>query len=362
MLPTSISVKGIDLHTNRFNVSHLTTMDGKEKRATYDIRTDLEAFIKTLNPEDVVIMEASTNTFAFAHLIRPRVKKVHVVNAMDFKIIHDTKKKTDRIDALKLARGGHYHECVDPHHLPLVTIPDKKIMELRSLFTTYKKVTAHITAILNRIHSILKGCLKPYNDENIQSKRIRAEIRDLDIGIAYKLQIQMLYDQLDLLVKHKENLAEAITDYAGHYIEEIKIIISISGISILTALALKADYIDISRFANQKKFCSYLRTAPKVDKSNNTTRILGLNKNSRKLSLSLVMQGLSHFYRNNVGLTAYRNSKMKGKHIAKVRIAMARKLLTILYFMLTRKELYRNRDPYTYSKKLEVLEKLSLAA
>jgi transposase len=362
MLPASISVKGIDLHTNRFNVSHLTTKDGSEKRATYDIRTDLDEFLKTLDPEDVVVMEASTNSFAFAHLISPRVKKVHVVNAMDFRIIHDTKKKTDRIDALKLARGGHYHECVDPHHLPLVTVPDEKIMELRSLFTTYKKVTSHITAILNRIHSILKGCLKPYNDENIQSKRIRTEIRELDIKIAYKLQIQMLYDELDLLAKHKESLAEAITEYARYYIEEIKLIISIPGISILIALALKADYIDISRFANQKKFCSYLRTAPKVDRSNNTTRILGINKNSRKLSLSLLMQGLSHFCRNNAGLTAYRKSKLKGKHIAKVRIIIARKLLTILYFMLKRKELYRDRDPYTYSKKLEVLEKLSKAA
>ena len=362
MLPNSISVKGIDLHTNRFNVSHIKDEDGKEERKTYDIPADIPAFLNSLSCEDVIVVEASGNTFAFAHLIRNRVKKVHIVDPLDFRIIHDTRKKTDKIDAQKLARGGVYHECVDSNHLPLVTLPDKKIMELRSLFATYRKITHRITAVTNRIHSILKGCLKPYNDRHIRSKDVRSEIEGLDIELAYKLQIKILYDEMDLVLKHKALLAEVILGYAKYYEEDVKIMTSIPGISILIALALKADYIDISRFANAKKFCSYLRTAPKVDKSNKTTHITCLNKHSRKLSLSLVIQGLPHFYASNTYLSQYRKKKMQGKHAGRVRIAMARKMLNILYVMLKRKELYRYSLPLVYARKLEELEKLKKTA
>ena len=137
---------------------------------------------------------------------------------------------------------------------------------------------------------------------------------------------------------------------------------SMPGISIFIAMSLKADYIDISRFKNSKHFCSYLRTAPKVDRSNKTNHITGLNKNSRKLSLSLLIQGLPHFYTSNTYLSQYRKKKMQGKAAGRVRIAMARKLLSILYVMLKRKELYRYSLPVGYARKLEELEKLKKTA
>ena len=59
------------------------------------------------------------------------------------------KKKTDRVDALKLARLSAVNQ------LPLVTVPSKVVREWRSLIQYRQSLVARRTAIKNTIHSIL---------------------------------------------------------------------------------------------------------------------------------------------------------------------------------------------------------------
>jgi len=67
------------------------------------------------------------------------------------------------------------------------------------------------------------------------------------------------------------------------------------GISVFTAIALVTDIATIERFPNSKHFASYLRSAPVIDNSNDTTRITKKNKFGRKLSVTLLSQSLNHF-------------------------------------------------------------------
>lgn len=59
------------------------------------------------------------------------------------------KKKTDRVDAVKLA------ELSSVDQVPLVTIPSKEVREWRSLIHYRQKLVARRTAIKNSIHAIL---------------------------------------------------------------------------------------------------------------------------------------------------------------------------------------------------------------
>jgi len=356
MLSKPLSVKGIDLHSNRFTVSHL--YDGKINRQTCHVRTGMETFQKTLDKEDVIVVEASTNTFAFVRCIKDLVKEVLIVHPHSLRIIFDTHKKTDRVDADKLAKAGLYHLMVDQNHLPLVYMPEEHVVELRSLFTTYKLLQEQITSLTNRIHSILKSILIPSNELKITGKKVKEEILQMEMAETHKMQIGLLYEQLEMIESQKGKITEKILGYAGYCEEEIRIICSLTGVSLLTALALKADYADISRFANVKQFCSYLRTAPCVDSSNDTVKIGALNKRSRKLSLGFILQGLHHYVKKNEYVKSYQEKKKQGKHPGKVRIAIARKMLTALYFMLKRKELYRQVDQKIYQRKLKELEEI----
>ena len=73
--------------------------------------------IETLNEKDItlfldsvdvckthVLVEATVNTFAFTGLIKDHVKEVIVANTFELKNISFTSKKTDKVDAYKLAR------------------------------------------------------------------------------------------------------------------------------------------------------------------------------------------------------------------------------------------------------------------
>ena len=81
------------------------------------------------------------------------------------------------------------------------------------------------------------------------------------------------------------------------------------GISVLSALALIADIAVIDRFSISKNLCSYLRTAPAVEKSNEKTIIKLVNKFSRKLSLKFLVQSILHFRNNNLELYQWYEKK-----------------------------------------------------
>lgn len=78
--------------------------------------------------------------------------------------------------------------------------------------------------------------------------------------------------------------------------KQIEILTSMKGISVFTAIALISDGADIRRFANSKKCASYLRSAPGVYNSNETTRNVETNKVGKKLWIILLTQYMKVTY------------------------------------------------------------------
>lgn len=64
----------------------------------------LASFRATLDKSTFVLVGATINTFAFVELFQELVADVVIANTNKLKIISLTDKKTDRIDAEKLAR------------------------------------------------------------------------------------------------------------------------------------------------------------------------------------------------------------------------------------------------------------------
>lgn len=350
---------GIDLHSNNFTCNFLEK-DNMNLKMTYPITNNhlnLTEFYNRLTPQDYVVIEASTNTFSFYDIIKPKVKEVLVVNPLEFKIINESGKKTDKIDAQKLSKMLKYHVETDKNFLPLVYVPEKEIIKLRSLFTTYKLLKKEETISKNRIHSLLKQNLKPYNHESIFSGEKREEILNLEIDEAYKIQIKLLYQTIDYLAGQIKQIKDKILYEGRKYKDQIKILTSVHGISAFIAIALISDYADINRFKNGKHFSSYLRSAPKIHHSNETMHIGKTNRSGRKLSLSLLLQSISHFRKINPYLEEFYQKKCQGKSKGKVRIAIARKMFVSLYYMLRNKKYYNYRDVKVHELKMKTYEK-----
>ena len=138
--------------------------------------------------------------------------------------------------------------------------------------------------------------------------------------------------------------------------DDVRILTSMKGISVFTALALIADYADISRFKNSKNFTSYLRSTPSVDSSNDKTYIGKTSKFGRKLSLSLLTQSIEHFKAGNQKISRWHSLKQGHKSSGKIRMAICRKVLSEIYCMLTRRNLHYYCDTANHDRKMNTYQ------
>ena len=113
------------------------------------------AFVRTLRPDDEVVLEATGNTAAVVRLIAQYVRKVAIANPLQVRAIAHAKVKTDKIDAAVLAK---LHAS---GFLPEVWSPDEDTLDLRRLVAERVQIVSHMTRLKNRIHSILHANLIP---------------------------------------------------------------------------------------------------------------------------------------------------------------------------------------------------------
>ncbi len=97
---------GLDVHKRFIEYCILDATGKKLSRGqTACIRATLEDFATTvLEPTDQVALEASTNTWSVAAILRPHVARITVSNPMRTKAIAEAKVKTDKVDAHVLAQ------------------------------------------------------------------------------------------------------------------------------------------------------------------------------------------------------------------------------------------------------------------
>jgi transposase len=355
---SNVKSLGIDLHSNNFTYC-LIYPDGTKEKGKYGITSsEMEEFYKLLDLETVVLVEASTNTFAFVKLIKERVQAAYVANTHKLKLISMVKKKTDRLDAEKLAIFVKMQISSGEELIKPVYIPDEKIQELRSLFTTYQLMRRQIGAVKNRIHSILKQNLCPFTKEYIFGKKTRKIIKELNLSENAVYQIEFLMRQLEHQEKSIEEIEEYILMAGATYYREIEILTSMKGISVMTAIAIIADVAEIERFPNSKHFTSYLRSAPGVDHSNEEVRVTSTNKFGRKLSVTLISQSLNHFRDSNPNHKTWYEGKTEGvKKKGKYRMALCRRVLAEIFQMLKKGEYHNFRDERNHLKKMEEYNK-----
>lgn len=344
---------GIDLHSNKFTCCFLHE-DGSREKITFDVSIDgIEKFKSMVNSSTSVIIEASTNTFKFAESIKDLVNEIVIVNTYKMKLIPMSGKKTDKVDAEKLAIYLKMCSASGENLISPVYIPDDSIQDLRSLFTSYNLIKRHIGAIKNRIHALLKQHLRPFTKEYIFGKKTRAQVRSMTINHVTDYQLNLFFEELEAKERLVEDIENRIKLEGAKYIKEIDILTSMTGISVITALAIIADIATVERFPNAKHFTSYLRTAPEVDSSNDSVIIKGTNKNGRKLSVTLISQSLNHFRDSNPRLKYWYNKKeefhfKKGK----LRMALCRKVLAEIYHMLDKHEYHYYRNAELHNKKM----------
>lgn len=301
-----------------------------------------------LRSDDNVALEATTNTWAVVDLLRPLVKRVAVSNPLKTKAIAEATVKTDKIDARVLA------QLLRTGFLPEVWIPDEQTQKLRRMTHRRAALTGDMTAIKNRIHSLLHQRLIHPTVKKLFCKPGVQWLEQLELDEEGKAA---LCGDLRLLnaVRHERDWLDQAIEQQAYEDRRIPLLMTLPGVSVAVATALVAAWGDPARFPDADRAASYLGLVPSTKQSADHCYHGPITKHGSSNARWLLIQAAQHAGRHAgpIGVSFRRLCRRKNRNVAIV--ACARKLARIAWMMLRNGEPYRYAMPATTRTKLASL-------
>ena len=100
---------GVDLHSDNLKGAIIGDNETEPIISKSGLEPEyFEKFLRRLTKEDYIAVEASTNTFWFYDQVKPLVKDCYVIDPGKFKLISESMVKTDKRDAVNLAKMLKY--------------------------------------------------------------------------------------------------------------------------------------------------------------------------------------------------------------------------------------------------------------
>jgi transposase len=314
-------------------------------------RTALEGFGKSLVASDVVVIEATGNALAVSRVLTPFVARVVVANPLQVKAIAHAHVKTDKIDAGTLA------SLYAAGYLPEIWTPDAETERRRRLVARRNQVVRHRTRIKNEAHAILHAHLVP-----------RCPHADLfsRVGRAWLKRQELPADEMEAIDRHlreldrlAEDLALLDREIAEAVIndEDVRRLLTITGLNVTVAAGLVAAIGDIARFSSPQKLVSYFGLNPRVRQSGLGLAQHGrISKIGRSHARAMLVEAAWAAAKAPGPLHAFfvRVRARRGLQVAAV--ALARKLTVLCRRLLTKAADYRWARPALVANKLRGLE------
>lgn len=330
---------GLDVHKHFLEVCIIDRKGRVLWRGRVDCRREsLMQFAKEqLKKSDRVALEATTNTWPVADLLRPHVQQIVIGNPLKTKAIAEANIKTDKVDAEVLA------QLLRCGYLPAVWQPDSITQAHRSLITHRVGLMTQRARHKNRIQCLLSRLLLKPPCKCLWSKIGRAWLQTLELSATDRLMLDSELRQLDSVDQELLRLDRELVRIACDE-PRVKLLMTLPGVNYVVALGLLAALGDVSRFPDGDHAAAYLGLVPKTRQSGSKCYHGRITKAGNPQTRGLVTQACQHVSRHPGPLGAFfrRLAKRKPKQVAMM--ALARKLVTVAFLML------KNNEPYRYAK------------
>jgi transposase len=342
---------GLDVHKHFAEVAVAEPGQGIVRRERIPVTpASLRHFAAQLGADDQVVLEASFNTWAVAELLGKHAGRVIVSNPMRTRAIASAKVKTDQVDASILA------QLLAADFIPAVWIPDAATRDLRRLVSEHRGLVIQRSQLRNRIHAILHRNLIecPYTDAFGRSGlRWLAAVR---LPAAERRETDRLRRVLCALELEIDGIETELAQTGLHH-PGLRHLITVPGIGLLTAITLLAVIGDIKRFPRPNRLVGYLGLDPRVRQSGDRPAYTGhISRQGQAHARGLLLEAAHSAVRVPGPLRAFyqRVRSRRGSQIALV--AVARKLTTLAWHLLTKETDYQWARPSLRGKKWRLIE------
>lgn len=326
---------GIDLHHKR-TYAVLMNWQGEivtEARIPNDALHD---YLQRVVPKNTYAVLEATRNWAFLYdLLVEHVARVELAHPKKLQAIAAAAVKTDQIDAKVLANLARLN------YLPTAYAAPQEIRDLRTWLRHRDQLVRMRTRTKNQVHAVLAtyNLVSPVSDLfGIQGREYLAAVV-AQVRPAAQRVVQdhlALIDGLQLQIQALEADLALTTPQA----QTVSLLKTIPGVGRLTALIILAEIGDIQRFNAAKALCNWAGLTPRVRKSDQIVRHGRISKQGSPYLRGAMTRAATIASRTSKKWYAvHENLALRcGKTGAKV--AVARRLLTVVYHML------KNQQPY----------------
>lgn len=328
-------VIGLDAHPYLFTAAALAGADALQAKMEWCVdRVDLRRLEPILKkhtrPGDVVVLEASGNSFAVAERLAKIGLYPVVLESQAVGKVGKAYCATDKIDAIKIARvylSGLAHE---------VWRPDAQAAERREVFFGHRNAVGDSVRERNRIWAFLnQQCVK--RPKGLRLAAPSALDNLLALHTWTETQRWLLSEMVEAFQKaearrkrFRARIAEEVTSDSS-----ILGMVRLMGIREQVAFALSAFIGNVGRFATPKKLVAFFGLNPRVSRSGISGGSGPLSGYGRSDVRSLLIQSAHSILRHGQGSTHRWAVALKMRKGANIAIAaLARKLVVSIWYLL----------------------------
>ena len=329
---------GLDVHQLQSTICILDKNGKRIRRQTIRGRWDIViAELRKIKKPFAICFEASTGYGYLFEQLSQIAKRVLVAHPGRLRLIFQSKRKNDRVDAEKLAKLL-YLDAV-----PTVYVPSANIRSWRSMIEHRHRLIAERTRAKNTIRALLRthGIASPrrlWTSANLKWLSELTFPTDLD-ALQRDLLLERYYCLAPLIDRTEAALEKIADAHPG-----VHLLMTIPGIGIRTAEAVVAYVDNPQRFTKNKAIGRYFGVVPRQDASAGSNRLGHITRDGpstvRKVITEATWQGIRRSSHIRAYFERIQQDKRERKRIALV--ATAHYLLRVMLAMLQTGEVWRH--------------------
>ena len=332
---------GVDLHKQSITVCVLALV-GRERKILQRRRflcknaLEIQAFFVDLGRYQVVV-EATASYEWFVQLIEPSADRVVLAHPGHLRVIAQSKRKTDKLDAQTLA------EFLALDQIPEAWRPTPRVREHRTLVRLRAYQQGRITSVKNKLRRVMAH----YNADqaNLFSLAGRKHLETIKLSESDRFAVDMLCEELDQHTARLKQINKQLAQFAKKAPvaerEARAVLATIPCVGAVTIDVVLAEGGDIRRFGSQRKATAYAGLAPGIRESAGHARQLGITKaGSRLLRTILVETAWRLVIKTRRWGALYERLKHRSG-AKKAIVAVARRVWCVMVAMLRNGEAYR---------------------
>ncbi len=337
---------GMDLHKKSstfcvMNLEGTVIMEATVRTCVEEIKKIIVGLGKKREIE--LVLEPVSQSHFYINFLESLGVRVVLCHSVRVKAIASGKAKTDKIDAKILA------DLLRANLIPQAYHPPKEVRLWRELSRARNDLVEEQTVMKNQIHALLFRNGLEYSKTKIWTKVGLTWLKSLEFDCIFKLKLNSKLNILESLKKEIKVLEQEI----GNTVKinrGMELLCTIPGISKITSIMIMSEIGEIKRFTSPKKLHSYAGLVPTVRSSGGRTSYGHISKSGSKYLRYIMVQVAQHqkILKHRVGLKWFHDNLVShGKNEKTATVATARKLLTIVYKVLSENRPFEERLPKT---------------